>query len=266
MAKHRHDDAQAEKERQRSEHQQCADDQAPHSHRHRVLAHRPDRGQQRDRRPHIAVDQERKRHHADRQHERGKQQTDRVADNDEDPAGLCGQHVVHELAERLRRGVAECRDIDGIRNRDPDQKNQRQQNTQHDNRADRGGLHDIQAVRGGGFQPCLAPPAQLVDSDRRDWANQREAARQRIKQRQDFIAKDQPRQHKADQRINDAQEYGMRRHRVEIIKALGQGVPEVGNAYAPNCDARRVCACTEQNVGMRHDCLPKYGVQAIGSR
>ena len=83
MAEHRHHDRQAEEERDRADHQGGGDDEAPQRHGHRIFGDDPDRGGERHRGADIAVEQQRKRDGADREHHDGEQETDTGADDDQ---------------------------------------------------------------------------------------------------------------------------------------------------------------------------------------
>jgi hypothetical protein len=121
-------------------------------------------------------------------------------------------------------------------------------------------------VRRRSRQSSLAAAAQLVEPERRQRSDQHEAAHQRVEQRQDRIAESEPRQHQADDRIDHAEEHGVRRHRHKIVDTLGECVFEIGKADTPNGRMRRTDAGAEQDMRMCHDGLLKPGVQVDAAR
>ncbi len=84
-----------------------------------------------------------------------------------------------------------------------------------------------------GVQAGLPPPADLVESDRGERADQREAGDQREEQRQGVGAGRPGSQHDADNGIDHAQEHDVRRLHHEIVDAAPQRVEEVRNADLP---------------------------------
>jgi len=104
MAEHRHDHGEAEEAGQRSDQQQAGDDQSPQRHGDRARRDRAHGREQRTRGADVAIEQQRKRDHADGQDERGKQESDAGADDDEAPARRREQHVVDNW--RMETGAA----------------------------------------------------------------------------------------------------------------------------------------------------------------
>ena len=156
--------------------------------------------------PDIAVEQERKRHDADRQHQNGEQESDANAHDDHRPAGAGREHVADERRDRGRQLGAEREVIDDPGREQPEQEDHQQHKAQCDHRAERGRAHHAESVRPADVVALLAPPAHLVEADRRDRSDQREAGREREDQRQHLVAEREARQDQADQRINDAKE------------------------------------------------------------
>src|SRR5215510_4243930 len=248
VAEDRHNDRQAEEQRERSDNKQGSDNKAPQHHRERVAGDRAERCQQRDSRADVAVKQERERHDADAQHQDGKQETHQVADKNKRPSGAGAQHFMDKSFDRSRCGVTERRDVDRIGERYPDHEYGQQQQSQRRDRADRGRLENIESAHRRRREAGFPAPAQFIEAECGDWSDQSEAARQGIEQGQDRVAERQPRQKKADDGINYAEEHGVGRHRVEIVDAFGQRFLQVRNADATDDRLRRTCAGSDQNV------------------
>ena len=91
------------------------------------------RGQHRFDRADLAVDQQRKRHHADDQHRDREQEADEVADDDQRPARRRGEDLADEIRHRRGGLVTEIGDVDRLRDANPDREDHQQQKAQRRN-------------------------------------------------------------------------------------------------------------------------------------
>src|SRR5215472_13305941 len=80
----------------------------------------------------------------------------------------------------------------------------------------------------------LAPPAHLVETDRRKRADQGETRGEREQQRQHSIAKRQPSKHKTNQGIDNAEKDDVGTVSREVIKASGQNIRKIGYPDPPD--------------------------------
>ena len=78
----------------------------------------------------------------------------------------------------------------------------------------------------GDIEPLLAAPAQVVERNRREGAEQGEPRQHRINERHHLVAEREPEQDEPEDGIDDAEEDSMRRYRVEILDALGNRVSQ----------------------------------------
>ena len=157
-----------------------------------------------------------------------------------------------ELADRLRIAVAEIRRVDGVRGRHPDQEDRRQQQAQRDDGADRGRAHHLERIDRRDLEAGLAPPAQLIETERGKRPDQREACRGREQQRHEGVAQRQGGRQNADRRIDHAQEHGVARHGAEVVPALLQRVGEIGRRNAADGGIGRAFACAHEDVRKCH--------------
>ena len=79
----------------------------------------------------------------------------------------------------------------------------------------------------GNVEALLAAPAQLVHADRDQRANQGVSGKQREDQPQHLVSGVGPGKNQGDDGIDQAHEYQMGRHRIEVGEALGQSILEV---------------------------------------
>ena len=100
-------------------------------------------------------------------------------------------------------------------------------------------------MRPVGVEPLFAAAAELVKPDRGERTDQGKTGGQGIEQGEHVIAKGHPGQHETDDRIEQAEEDDVARHRGEVIKAPRQRIPDVGKPdlanrqIAPDCRSRR---------------------------
>jgi len=93
----------------------------------------------------------------------------------------------------------------------------------------------VQHVKGvfpGNVETLLAAPAQLVKSDGRERADQRETGGERKQERQEGITQDRPRQDQTDDGIDQAQKHRVGRYGGKIGEPACQRVFEVRQADA----------------------------------
>ena len=123
--------------------------------------------------------------------------------------------------------------------------------------ADRGRAEHVERVPPRHVQAELAPPAHLVQADRRERADQREAGRERKQQRQHVVAEHQARQHEADHRIDQAEKHRVARHREEIVEAARERVLQVGQSdFADLAAAASASAAPDDHMCLRHSRPP----------
>jgi hypothetical protein len=65
------------------------------------------------------------------------------------------------------------------------------------------------------------------DSDRRERAHKGHICDERIELGQQIATRRRPRSEQTDDRIEEAEEYELRRRRAEILSAFGQGIPQI---------------------------------------
>src|SRR5262249_20712213 len=107
----------------------------------------------------LAIDQQRKCHDADDQYRHCKQETDEVADYNQHPALGCGEDLPDEMRHRGGWLIAEIRDVDGLRHRNPDREDNQQQETESGNGIARWRMQYVEGVLPGNIVTLLAPPA-----------------------------------------------------------------------------------------------------------
>ena len=149
---------------------QASNKNPPHDHRDGIAQDGSDGGDNGSHHPDVAVEQQRKRHHAQRERQGGKQEANGIADNDELLALRRKQHPARELGERGRLIVAEPCLIDGVGRRQPDREDHQQQPTQQTDRPERRRMDDVEGMLPRGVEAKFAPSAQLVKADRRQRA------------------------------------------------------------------------------------------------
>jgi len=244
----RHHHGETDEERQRPEQQERRDDQAPQRHGQRIGQHRADRGEHRDRRAHVAIQEQRKRDDTDDQHQHGEQEADAVADEDEHPAGRRREHLAEEIRNARRRRVAERRDIDRLRHAEPHEEDHHQEQAERRNGAKGGRAEYIERMRPIGFEFLLAAARELVEPERRKRADQRETGRQRKQQRQHVIADRDSPEDQASERIDQTEEHRVARHRRQVGVALAQSVQEIRGSYLADDRTRRTNAGAGEHV------------------
>ena len=107
-----------------------------------------------------------------------------------------------------------------------------QNHTEHQDGPEGRRADDRERIRPGDVDSLLASSADLVETDRRDRANQREAGREGKHQRQQVIAERQRCQEQARDGIDDAQEHHVRAVRREVADTFGQDVFQIGQVDA----------------------------------
>ena len=194
----------------------------------RVRSNRSDRRPHRGGKSDIPVQQQRKRNHADRQHQRGEEETNAHSRYDHLPARACREHIADERGDRDRRLGAESELVNQIGRKQPEQKNREQNQSQHKDRTEPGRADHAERIHPRDASALLTPSAHFVKPHRRDRADKCEAGCERKQERQHFVAESQPRQRDADERVDEAKEDNVRSIRREIVEAFNQRVPEVG--------------------------------------
>jgi hypothetical protein len=158
---------------------------------------------------------------------------------------------VDEAADRCGRRIAEKRDIDCLRSREPDQEcRHEQQPERHDVGSKRRRAKRAEPVAGCAVEARFPAAAQLKKPDRHQRADQSKTGRDRKCQRQYRIAERHRDQKEAEQRIDDAEEDRMARHGEKIVDASRERAPEIGRGHAAYRQTGRVCRRrTNANVG-----------------
>ena len=204
MAEDRHHDREAQEERQGADHQPAGDDQSPQRHRHRVPENRSHRGESRRRDPYVAVEQQWKRHHAKRECQHGEQEADGVADDNEVVAFRRGEDLEGERGQRGGLLITEICDVDRVRDGKPDAEDNHQEKTERHDSAEGRRVDDVEGMLPGCVQAELAPPAQLVETDRGEGADQREAGGKRKEERNDVVSEGGAAEREANDGIDQA--------------------------------------------------------------
>ena len=135
-----------------------------------------------------------------------------------------------EIGNSGRGFIAERRDVDRLRGRDPGHEQRQQQRAEPEHGAERRRAQHVDRVPGGGLFAALAAAAEFIETERRERAEQGKAGGQRKQQRQHRIAEHRARQHQAEHRIDHAEDDGVARHRLEILPAEPQRLVQVGQA------------------------------------
>ncbi len=105
----------------------------------------------------------------------------------------------------------------------------------------------------------FAPPAHLVEPDRRDRPDQGEAGGEREEQWQQLVAEHEAGENQADQRIDDAEKRDVAAEGSEIVDAAGQCVAEIGDRNAADhrrCQIFPVLSMSGAHPLYRHAGLP----------
>ncbi len=144
VAQYRHHRGQTQEERDRPDHQQRGDNEAPQRHGHRIFGDHADRSGKRHGGADVAIEQQRKRDRPDAERHDGEQKADAGADDDQSPACRRGEHIPGELADRRRRRVAERGDVDRFRRHQPEQEDCHQQQAERDDGAERRRMQHVE--------------------------------------------------------------------------------------------------------------------------
>ena len=222
VAERRHDDGEADEQRQRADDQRRRDDRAPQRDRARIVAREPGRGDDGRGEADVAIEHQRKRHDADRQRQRRKAKPDGAADDDQRPAPARGQNVVQERRGRGGRLRSIEPGVKVLRGSDPQREQRQQKEAEHDHGGERRRAKHGEGVPPRRRQARLAPPAELIEADGEERPEQRKARGQREDEVQRARERRQGRQHNAGEGIENADERDMRRHRQKIRKPFLQ--------------------------------------------
>src|SRR5262249_61264730 len=104
----------------------------------------------------------------------------------------------------------------------------------------------------GNVQALLAAPAQLVETDRRERADQGETGGERKQERQQGVAQDRPRQDQTDDGVDQAQEYGMARDGGKNGPAARERRFEIRKTHLADFRTRPDRIRTPSNRQLRH--------------
>ena len=205
----------------------AVDDQAPHGDRHRVGGGDAQRGDDRNRQPDVAVEEQREGHDADGEHQGGEERAHRAADDDHRPAGAGGEGVAEEGAERGRRFGAEGRVVDAVRGQHPDDEDATEHQAEHRDRGEGGMLDDLEGMGPARLLADLAPPAHLVEADSGDRAEQREPRYHREEQRHQVAVEGEPGEQDTDHRVEHAERDHVGAAGAEVLHALPQHLAQI---------------------------------------
>src|SRR6516164_840167 len=214
------------------------DDQTPNGHRTRVADHHANRCPYRRAEPHVAVEQQRKRHDAYHQHQQGEEKTNADTDDNHCPTRAGGEHVASERADRGRRLRTKRQLVDRLGSDQPEEKDCHQHQAHHDDRAERARTDDAERVGPGDVTALLAAAAYFVETDRRERADEGEPGGEREQEWQHSIAEHQPRQNEADDRVDDTEEDDVGPVSSEVIETSGENLPQIGYTNAADLRER----------------------------
>ena len=93
-------------------------------------------------------------------------------------------------------------------------------------------MQHVESVARGTVETGFAAAAQLIETDRGERTDQRKAGGNRERQRQHGIAQRHCDQSDAEQRIDDAEEDGVTRHRDKVVDAARQRIEQIGRREA----------------------------------
>ncbi len=230
----------AEERRYGPEREQHRHDHAPGRHRHRVSCDDAQRRHHRLERAGMTVQHQGERHDADAERGEREQEAGAAADRDQPPASLRGQHARHEVRESGDALVAECRDIDRLRGRNPGDEQGEQQRAEAEHRTERRRAQHLHGIPGAGRFITFAPAGQLVESQRREWPDQRKAGSQRKQQRQHRIAHHRAGEHEAEHRVDHAEDDGVARNGLEVFPATPERVLQIGQSDGSDHRSSRI--------------------------
>ena len=175
----------------------------------------------------IAIQQHGKRHHADRQHQQREQKADADAGDDQLAAGLGGEHVVIEGRQRDDSLLAHGGAVERVGGDQPEEEDREQAQAQNDDGAESRGGDDAEGIAPADRRTLLAAPAHLVEADRGNRTEQREARNQREQQRNEIVVERRPSEDQTGQRVDQAQEDHVATAGGEVLPALGQRVAQI---------------------------------------
>ncbi len=118
-------------------------------------------------------------------------------------------------------------------------------------------MQHVERVARRTVEPGLAAAAELIEPDGGKRSDQREPGGDRKRQRQQRAAQRHRDQKNAEQRIDDAEEYSVARHRGEIVDAAGERLIEIGRRDAAHDGSRGTCARADENMCIGHGAPPE---------
>src|SRR5262249_55848268 len=104
-----------------------------------------------------------------------------------------------------------------------------------------------------GLSTAFALPAQFVEADRREGADERKARSERVEERYDFVIECYAGQEQANEGIDDGEENDMGRHRHEVVDAFRHRVLQIRNPDLADDGVSRALARTRQHMDIWHD-------------
>ena len=124
-------------------------------------------------------------------------------------------------------------------------------------------MDEIEGVGPGGVAALLAAPAQLIEADRGERPDQREAGGHGIEQREDVVSECRPRDEHAGNRVYQADKDGMGGHRPEVVEALLERLDEI--ARCDRAHARQAVRVGGADcVLIRHGHFPPERLRSSG--
>ena len=140
---------------------------------------------------------------------------------------LLDRNVVSELGQRCRLAIAEVGDIDAVGDGKPDTEDGQQEQSESRKPPDGWRVDDVERVLPGRIQAEFAAPAQLVEPDGCERADECEPCGQWIEQGNDVVAEGRAPDRDTGDGIDQAEKNHMRRHRPEVLQAFGQRILEI---------------------------------------
>ena len=196
----------------------------------RICKHGPHRSHDGCGGAHIAVDEERERDNADRENQKREEKTKPEADEGQSAAFSGFKDLMNETAQGRRRSVAEKGAIDCFSRPDPGEKDHHQECAKRQDGAARIASSRLNTLHQDGSRPCSSA-ADLIKSQPRKRPEEGKTRREGEEEPQHIVAEGQPRDEKANNRVNNAEKQHIARFSCEILPAFRQCIIQIGEGY-----------------------------------